>query len=285
MSYSVMHNAINILLLIAATVLLAVGVIDTLNKLNARLLFRLVGNYVTFIIIGIGTMFHELSHALFCLVFHHKIIEVNLLSYDSHSKSLGYVNHQWDKTNFYQSAGNFFIGLAPLFSGLAVYFLGNELFGSLGEAVSNTDYSAGLNTSTDSYWHMISSILYAVYQGMIQLFALDNFKNIWFYPYVLFSITIAYAVAPSFSDLRSALPGSIALAVLVVLANIIMYAFNMDAAFLHSLIWSYTLIALNAMGMLISCSTGLIVILAIICIIKKYMSNKNKQEGVNQSTT
>jgi len=278
---AIAHNAAYVMLSIVATVLLAVGVIDMLNKLNARLLFRLVGNYVTFIIIGIGTMFHELSHALFCLVFHHKIIEVNLLSYDSHSKSLGYVNHQWDKTSFYQSAGNFFIGLAPLFSGLAVYFLGNELFGSLGVAVSNTDYSAGLNTSTDSYWHMISSILYAVYQGMIQLFALDNFKNIWFYPYVLFSITIAYAVAPSFSDLRSALPGSIALAVLVVLANIIMYAFNMDATFLHSLIWSYTLIALNAMGMLISCSTGLIVILAIICIIKKYMSNKNKQEELS----
>ena len=279
MLVSIVHNTIYVVLIAVTIVLLAVGVINALNKLNARLLVRLTGRYTAFMFMGLGTMLHELSHAIFCIVFNHKITEVNLLSYDPQAKSLGFVSHEWDKASFYQSAGNFFIGLAPLIIGFTVYYLGNALFGSLGVAVPETDYAMRLNIPGDSLWHMLLSMLFAVCDGALQLFAPGNFTNIWFYPYVMFSIAIAFAVAPSFSDLRSALPGSIALITLIVFTNIIMYAFNMDTALLLNRVWLNTLAAINAMGMLISCNTGLMIILAVFYTVKKYISSKKKKKG------
>ena len=265
------------LLSIVVVVLLAVGIIDTLNKLNARLLHRVVGNHITLLIIGIGTMFHELSHALFCLIFHHKIIEINLLSYDPQATSLGYVSHQWDKTSFYQSAGNFFIGLAPLFTGLVAYFLGNELFSGYGIATPSVVHTAAGTgvVYADELPYMLMSMIHSVYRGMLQLFVIGNLKNIWFYPYVLFSITIAYAVAPSFSDLRGAFSGMLALIALIVLANVVMHVFGIHSTFLFDHLRKYTLTIVNAIGMLISCSACLLLLLVLISVSAKLFGYRN----------
>ncbi|HOR57558.1 MAG TPA: hypothetical protein PLV82_02680, partial [bacterium] len=59
----------------------------------------------------------------------------------------------------------------------------------------------------------------------------------------------------------------------------IMYAFNMDTALLLNRVWLNTLAAINAMGMLISCNTGLMIILAVFYTVKKYISSKKKKKG------
>lgn len=88
-----------------------------------------------------GVMIHELSHAFFCLVFRHRIVEMKLFSPEEDG-TLGYVNHSYNPQSLFQCCGNFFIGTGPIWGGTATlavlsYFLlpGEmaEYNGSLGE--------------------------------------------------------------------------------------------------------------------------------------------------------
>ncbi len=62
-----------------------------------------------------GILIHETSHLLFAIIFAHKIKSFRLIKFPNTSdQSLGFVNHTWNSRNFYQSMGNFFIGISPV---------------------------------------------------------------------------------------------------------------------------------------------------------------------------
>ena len=69
-----------------------------------------------------GVMIHEIGHAIFCLIFRHKIVEMKLFSPEKDG-TLGYVNHSYNPNSFYQRIGNFFIGTGPIWFGVAVLSL------------------------------------------------------------------------------------------------------------------------------------------------------------------
>ena len=66
-----------------------------------------------------GVMVHEIGHALFCVIFRHKIVEMKLYSPEADG-TLGYVNHSYNPKSIYQRIGNFFIGTGPIWFGIAV---------------------------------------------------------------------------------------------------------------------------------------------------------------------
>ena len=71
----------------------------------------------------VGTPIHELSHAIACVLFGHKITGIKLLDLSFKNSTLGYVNHSWNTRSVYQSIGCFFIAIAPLITAsLIVYF-------------------------------------------------------------------------------------------------------------------------------------------------------------------
>lgn len=70
-----------------------------------------------------GVMLHEFSHALFCIVFRHRIMDFVLFSPQKNG-TLGWVTHKWDPRNPWQNIGCFFIGVAPILFGIsAIVFL------------------------------------------------------------------------------------------------------------------------------------------------------------------
>jgi len=80
----------------------------------------------------IGIFLHELSHLLMAVLFGHRIDQVRLLKRPHPHQlgadgnpdlALGYVNHTWNRRNWYQTTGNLFIGIAPIF-GCALVLLG-----------------------------------------------------------------------------------------------------------------------------------------------------------------
>jgi hypothetical protein len=66
-----------------------------------------------------GVMIHEIGHAIFCLIFRHKIVEMKLFSPEEDG-TLGYVNHSYNPKSFYQRIGNFFIGTGPIWFGITI---------------------------------------------------------------------------------------------------------------------------------------------------------------------
>lgn len=99
---------------------LTIGLIILFGFLIAlcnRRFYANFGNYgmaVCYITGAIGTPVHECAHALFCLVFGHKITEIKLFQINSADGTLGYVNHSYNSKNVYHKIGNFFIGVAPI---------------------------------------------------------------------------------------------------------------------------------------------------------------------------
>ena len=71
----------------------------------------------------VGTPVHELGHALMCPLFGHRIVKMSLWQPSAPDGQLGYVNHAYKQKNLYHILGNLFIGIGPIFSGLAVITL------------------------------------------------------------------------------------------------------------------------------------------------------------------
>ncbi|MFD1671328.1 hypothetical protein ACFQ5M_04390 [Agrilactobacillus yilanensis] len=64
----------------------------------------------------LGIWIHEISHAFFALLFHHRIVDMKLMEYrpTGQDVTLGHVDHSFNKRSIYQMMGNFFIGIGPL---------------------------------------------------------------------------------------------------------------------------------------------------------------------------
>lgn len=109
------------------TIILPLGIIgffmhyctDTLrNRISLK-----VGSCFFIYFTCVGTVVHELSHALMCIIFNHKINKISLFSPQADGV-LGFVEHSYDRQNLYQRIGCFFIGVAPLVGGIvSIYFL------------------------------------------------------------------------------------------------------------------------------------------------------------------
>lgn len=119
-----------VLLALLIIPMLAAGLISVLTtRANTKLLSRF-GERTPLILGWFGVIVHELSHALMAIIFRHQIDQIKLLQNPfskDHNGRLGYVSHAWDPTSRYQTIGNFFIGMAPIFGVSLVMWLITKL--------------------------------------------------------------------------------------------------------------------------------------------------------------
>jgi hypothetical protein len=122
------HTMEQLLVLVVPTVLIAF-VMNIVAQRNWRYGDRLIGRRAFSVLTALGTMIHEISHALACYAFRHDVKEIALFKPDSEDGSLGYVKHAYDRRSLYQRLGNLPIGIAPIFGGglalaLVIVFFG-----------------------------------------------------------------------------------------------------------------------------------------------------------------
>ena len=193
------------LLLIFGPILLIAGVMQFFSGAIERKLCKLLGIKVYLFVFGwLGTCVHESGHALFCIIFRHKIIEIKFFKPDLESGSLGYVNHSYNSKSLYQNIGNFFIGIGPILLGSIVIYSATYLF--LGEMIT------GAHRDGVSAFSNAMTLLGG-------LFHFSNLTNWKFYLFLYISLSVGGAINLSPPDLKGAAKGFISLIIFLLLVN------------------------------------------------------------------
>ena len=217
-------------------IIFTVGVIVAFGLLIAlchKAFCKIVGENGTKILLitgAVGTPIHELSHALMCIVFGHKIIEMKLYQPNSDDGTLGYVNHSFNPKNLYHQIGNFFIGVAPILCGsgvllLLMYLLVPSIYS---EVMSELQFIGLLSTdffdlSTyagyfDLFWEIISEI-----------FDFTNSGNILWWIFIVLALMISSHMELSTADIKGGFKGFLFMAGVLLVADIILYFVSLSA--------------------------------------------------------
>ena len=162
----------------------------------------------------IGTPVHEASHALMCLIFGHKIVEIKFFQPNSSDGTLGYVHHSYNPKNIYQKVGCLFIGIAPVLVGALIlagllYLLLPELFGAVSTEIAAVDFAEDTGASFGHIWR--SFVLMFSYIGTWQ----------W-WVFLLIGSLIALHMTLSKEDIKGALSGIITYLAIFLVVDIIL---------------------------------------------------------------
>lgn len=204
-----------------------------LMALSRRLFCRIAGNAGVKILLAtgiVGTPVHELSHALFCLLFGHKIMAIKLYDPSCNDGTLGYVSHSYNPKNIYQQIGNFFIGIAPIIGGsgviiLLMYLCTPQLFADVFERMAVV-FQLKINDFNFETYKTLFSELWGM---IVCVFHYSNFKNALWWLFIVLSIMIAGHMELSGADMLSGLKGFAFIAVILLLADVIMYFVSVSA--------------------------------------------------------
>ncbi|MCF8231616.1 MAG: hypothetical protein K9J27_05445 [Bacteroidales bacterium] len=177
----------------------------------------------------IGTPVHELGHAFFCLVFFHRIEAIRLFRPNSADGSLGYVQHSYSHSSYYQKIGNLFIGAGPIIFGAIVlytimyYLLPNQHTPMAVISSSNLQMSNILNLGDK--WDAVYRSGYAMVQA---IFTHENLTFLSFWVFLYASLAVASHMELSPSDIKGMWSGLLTLIVLLLLVNFVTLLFGLD---------------------------------------------------------
>ena len=153
----------------------------------------------------IGTPIHELSHALMCLVFGHKITDIKLYDPKSEDGALGYVSHTYDKKNIYHQIGNFFIGVAPvLISGGVVILLLAIL---LPDAFGTIAHEIEILCEAQIGAMPLAKFFTFIWASITAIFSLEHLSDWQGWLFVILALMISTHMEMSGSDIKSGLRG------------------------------------------------------------------------------
>lgn len=195
---------------------LILGILRTYSIKNFQ---RSFGNKVVMITGCIGVPIHELSHAIFAILFGHKVTAIKLLQKPDVNGVMGYVNHSYNSRSIYQQVGNFFIGIAPIFGGAVsiislMYFVIPQAYNEFIQLLIKNLHIITLNKT------IIEGVL-SSYGGLIKtVFELKNFVNPLFYIFLFVAMGISSHISLSFADIKGASRGQGVIFMLILLTNI-----------------------------------------------------------------
>ncbi len=201
-------------------------ILNFLSRITRISFLKSAGHKVDVGITGwIGVPVHEAGHALFCLLFGHKIRKVRFFTFNSRDGTLGYVRHSYNASSLYQKTGNFFIGVGPIIFGAAV--LSAILFLLLPEVasgisfVSETDYwpvdaAANIPAVVSGFWEISLQAISGVFQK-------ENLSEPRFWVFLYLSLSVASHMALSLSDIKNAGHGLLTIFLVFLVYNLLIH--------------------------------------------------------------
>lgn len=184
-----------------------------------------VGQKMDIIFTGwIGTPVHELGHAIFCILFRHKIVEIKLYSPNSEDGTLGYVNHSYNPNSTFQKIGNFFIGVGPIiFGALVLYAIFYYLVPNKSEVFVYIESQSQtlVNSVRGEYAGVLASIWGTTKATLGGLFKAANFSDYKFWIFLYLAISISSHMQLSPPDIKGAKGGLISLLIFFLVLNLI----------------------------------------------------------------
>lgn len=191
-----------------------------------RLFVRACGRYAPYIVNGsgiIGTPVHELSHAVMCILFRHKIKRIKLFGISNNT--LGFVEHSYNPVSLWQRIGNFFIGIAPVLAGSGVLLLLLRLF--LPDACNEI---AALLLQTAQQGTVSADTLMALGETVASIFGIvfspENCSSWRLWVFLPIALTIAVHMDLSTADIKGGANGFFFFAVAVLLIDIALFFIN-----------------------------------------------------------
>jgi hypothetical protein len=182
--------------------------IQFVSQLTFRSLERSFGSGGVYLVAWLGTPLHELGHALFCVIFGHKIEEIQFFKPDPATGTLGYVNHRWNPRNPWHVLGNFFIGIGPMALGSAALF---ALFYFLvpGSPRVWDSLIAGVGgIATGSAAGVYFGVFRDATLSIVRLiFTCDNISVWRFWLFLYLSVCVASNIRLSWADVKGSLSG------------------------------------------------------------------------------
>ncbi len=170
----------------------------------------------------VGTPVHELGHAIFCLLFLHRITDIKLFSPSANDGVLGYVNHAYNKRNVYHQIGNFFIGVGPILFGSAVLFLlmhwlSPDMFTSVTQGIGK-----GSELSFGAVFAAGKDMLAAMFKE-------SDFTSMkqWVFFILAALITLHMSLSPA--DMKGSITGTVYIAILLFVINVVLSFIGLKA--------------------------------------------------------
>ena len=208
--------------LLKTSIILTIGIVcvflifgfllGMIEKRTSRNLMKKFGEKSIIITGIVGTSIHELSHYVMAKIFFHKVTGIKLFTLKIKSNELGHVRHSYNKNSYYQRAGNFFIGIAPIVFGTAIIILLFRLLlpESWTLVVDKFDFHNYINLSKNFNLTDFTSMLFEDSLLVIKtLFSLNNILSISFWIFLFLAISISTHMSLSGADFKGSFSGII----------------------------------------------------------------------------
>lgn len=199
-----------------------VGLCGMFISLCNRCFYDCLGDAAFFIVRVsgfVGTPVHELSHALMCLIFGHRITDMKIYSNKKRSKTLGYVEHSYNRRNVYHLIGNFFIGIAPIVVGgltvtLFVRLLTPWMYGDMMKEFGDVISSQGAA--------LFGELFKSVVSVFASFFRLSNFASWRWWLCIVLAFAISIHMEISRSDIKGGLKGLGVIAIILAVMDLVL---------------------------------------------------------------
>jgi len=183
---------------------------------------RSFGNHIyLYLFAWLGTVCHECGHALFCIIFRHKIKEIKFFSLGSSDGTLGYVNHTYEPKSIYQSTGNFFIGIGPILLGTVVVYMAALLLLDISFSNSEDLVTCIQKCFIDSFSEdSMLKLNYAAEELYDSFVSSIDHRSWQLYIFLYIAFSIGSSITLSWADIKGAWAGLIVLILFVFIINL-----------------------------------------------------------------